>query len=55
MELEKVKQKLKPTSKYLADNSEFSIEDVEDIIFIAWNAGYDFRIQEEELNKGASF
>jgi hypothetical protein len=55
MDLEKVKQQLKPSTRYLISKTEFSVEDVEDIIEIAWTAGYDFRIQEEELNKGASY
>jgi hypothetical protein len=55
MDLEKVKRQLKPTIRYLTTNTEFSEEDIEELIEIAWNAGYDFRIQEEELNKGASF
>lgn len=55
MDLEKVKKQLKPSTRYLTKNTEFSVEDVEDIIEIAWNAGYDFRVQEEQLNKGASF
>jgi hypothetical protein len=55
MELEKIKRHLKPTTRYLTKNTEFSVEDIEDIIELAWTAGYDFRVQEEELNKGASY
>jgi hypothetical protein len=34
---------------------ESAVKLVEEIIKDAWDKGYEFRIQEEELNKGASF
>jgi hypothetical protein len=55
MDLAKIKQQLKPATRYLTKNTEFTVDEVEDMIEIAWNAGYEFRVQEEELNKGASF
>ena len=55
MDLEKTKKQLRPSTRYIISNTDLSEEDVEEMIEIAWSAGYDFRIQEEELNKDASF
>jgi hypothetical protein len=39
----------------LPKNTDYSEDDVKELIQLAWEAGYDFRRQEEELNKGASY
>lgn len=41
--------------KVIAGDDEVSEQFLEILIEKAWNAGYEFRIQEEELNRGASF
>lgn len=39
----------------LMNDSGWRKDEVESFLEFAWNAGYEFRIQEEELNKGASY
>lgn len=55
MELEQVYQNFGPVIKTLVKTSSFTEQEIKDLISLSWEYGYEFRKQEEELNKGASF
>ena len=55
MSIEEFYKQLNPAIKSIAKTSPFTEDEVKDLIMLAWEAGYDFRRQEETLNKGASF
>ena len=55
MTIEEFLNKHKESITNLLDYSDWEQHEVERFLKEAWNAGYEFRIQEEELNKGASY
>lgn len=54
MDLENCYKELAPIIDSIAKTSPFTQDEVKDLVMLAWEMGYDFRVQEEELNKGAS-
>ena len=55
MSIEELLKYHKESIENLVDDSGCRADEIEGLLEFAWKQGYEFRIQEEELNKGASF
>jgi hypothetical protein len=55
MSIEEFLEYHKESIQNLVESSDWREDEVTNFLKDAWEAGYEFKIQEEELNKGASF